>query len=154
MTTEAKVRFDVLPSWRRLNEMLIELVDVVPDDRMGWSPEPELWSFERIMLHLCDAREEWMVRAVADGEPNIGVLQNVRGKPGIRDAFERTWERIERTFGDQEKLDATYRDRWWAEAPPRTGHWVAFHLLEHDIHHRAELLQRLALLGVEHGIDI
>jgi uncharacterized damage-inducible protein DinB len=31
---------------------------------------------------------------------------------------------------------------------------VAFHLLEHDVHHRAELLQRLALLDVVHDIDI
>ena len=149
MTADRGARFEVLASWRRLNGMLIELVDTVPDERMGWSPTPELWSFERIMLHLCEAREEWMVRAIADGEPNIGVLQNVRGKPGIRDAFQRTWERIERTFGDQAKLDAIYRDRWWTEAPPRTGHWVAFHLLEHDIHHRADLLLYLALGGVE-----
>ena len=149
MTADGGARFEVLASWRRLNGMLIELVDTVPDERMGWSPTPELWSFERIMLHLCDAREEWMVRAIANGEPNIGVLQNVRGKAGIREAFRRTWERIERTFADQAKLDAVYRDRWWAEAPPRTGHWVAFHLLEHDIHHRADLLLYLALCGVE-----
>jgi uncharacterized damage-inducible protein DinB len=32
----------------------------------------------------------------------------------------------------------------------KTGHWIAFHLLEHDIHHRADVLHYLALLGVEH----
>jgi uncharacterized damage-inducible protein DinB len=149
MGADDGARFEVLASWQRLNEMLIELVGVVPDERMGWSPKQELWSFERILLHLCEAREQWMVRAIADGEPNIDVLQNVRGKAGIRDAFRRTWERIGRTFADQTKLDATYRDRWWAEAPPRTGHGVAFHLLEHDIHHRADLLLYLALGGVE-----
>ena len=31
----------------------------------------------------------------------------------------------------------------------RTGHWVAFHLLEHDIHHRADMFLYLALLGIE-----
>ena len=149
MTLDAGARMDLLPIWRRLNDTLIQLVDIVPDDRMGWSPKPDLWGFERILLHLCDAREEWMVRAIDDGEPNIGVLQNVLGKAGITDAFRRTWDRIERTFSDQAKLDATYRDRWWAEAPPRTGHWVAFHLLEHDIHHRADLLMYLALAGIE-----
>ena len=28
------------------------------------------------------------------------------------------------------------------------GHWIAFHLLEHDIHHRADILHYLALLDV------
>lgn len=52
-------------------------------------------------------------------------------------------------FGDQTRLDATYRDLKWKEAPLRDGHWVAFHLLEHDLHHRAEILLYLALLGIE-----
>jgi uncharacterized damage-inducible protein DinB len=30
-----------------------------------------------------------------------------------------------------------------------TGHWIAFHLLEHDIHHRADIFHYLALLGIE-----
>ena len=149
MTTETSARLDIVPMWRRLNDILIELVDVVPDDRMDWSPRPELWSFQRIFLHLAEAREQWMKRAINDGEPDIDVYQNVATKDDMRDAFRRTWERIERTFTDQARLDATYRDRWWAEAPLRDGHWVAFHLLEHDIHHRADLLLYLALLGIE-----
>jgi hypothetical protein len=28
------------------------------------------------------------------------------------------------------------------------GHWIAFHLQEHDIHHRADVLHHLALLGI------
>jgi uncharacterized damage-inducible protein DinB len=89
-----------------------------------------------------------MIRAIADGETNIDVYANVHTGAEIKDAFKRTWQRIERTFTDQAKLDSTYKDRWWAEAPLRSGHWVAFHLLEHDIHHRADLLLYLALLGV------
>lgn len=156
MTSETSARLDIVPIWRQLNDMLIELVDAVPDDRMDWSPKPELWSFDRIFRHLADAREEWMVRAINDGEPNIRVLENVHGKDEIKAAFQQTWERIERSFTDQARLDAEYRDRWWAEAPLRTGHWVAFHLLEHDIHHRADLLLYLTLLGVETrpGLDM
>ena len=129
--------------------MLIELIDVIPDDRMEWSPKPELWSFQRILAHLCDAREEWMTRAINDGERNTDVLQNAHGKEEIKDALQRTWDRVERVFTDQARLDTTYKDRWWNEAPLRDGHWVAFHLLEHDIHHRADMLLYLALLGVE-----
>jgi uncharacterized damage-inducible protein DinB len=129
--------------------MLIELVDLVPGDRMQWSPKPELWSFQHLFQHVAEAREQWMVRGINDGEPNIDIYKNVHTKEEIKDALRRTWERIERTFTDPERLDATYRDRWWKEAPIRTGHWYAFHLLEHDIHHRADVFLYLALLGIE-----
>ena len=29
-----------------------------------------------------------------------------------------------------------------------TEHWIAFHLLDHDIHHRADVVHYLALLGI------
>jgi uncharacterized damage-inducible protein DinB len=149
MTGQPGARLDIVPNWRRLNEMIVDLVDRVPDDRMDWSPRPELWTFQHLFQHVAEAREQWMVRAINDGKPDIDVYRNVATKREIQDALRRTFDRIERTFTDQARLDATYKDRWWAEAPLRDGHWVAFHLLEHDIHHRGELLLYLALLGVQ-----
>ena len=142
---------NIVPVWGRLNEQLIELIDHVPDDRLDWSPNPTLWSFYRLFLHLAEAREQWMTRRFADGDVNTieRDLENQRpGKDELRGALRRTWERVERTIGDQVKLDATYKDLWWKEAPLYDGHWVAFHLLEHDIHHRAEMLMYLAQLGI------
>jgi uncharacterized damage-inducible protein DinB len=139
---------EIVPIWGRLNEQLVELVEHVPDEHFDWAPKAELWSFRRLFVHMAEAREQWMTRAINDGEANF-VGQRALSKLEIKDALRDTWKRIERTFADQAKLDATYKDRWWAEAPPRTGHWVAFHLLEHDLHHRAEMLLYLALLGIE-----
>jgi uncharacterized damage-inducible protein DinB len=149
MSAGSAARLDIVPIWGDLNRMLIELVDVVPDDNMAWSPAPELWSFRHIFQHLAEAREQWMNRAIADGAPDIGVYANVHSKDEIKSALRLTWERIERVFSHQARLDATYKDRWWSKAPLRSGHWVAFHLLEHDIHHRADMLLYLSLLGVE-----
>ena len=50
-------------------------------------------------------------------------------------------------LGDTSKLDASYEDD--PAYPPVSGHWIAFHLLEHDIHHRADIFHYLALLGIE-----
>jgi uncharacterized damage-inducible protein DinB len=146
---EPSARLDIVPIWANLNAMLVELVDHVPDERMTWSPKPELWTFQHLFQHLAEAREQWMNRAISDGETDIGIYEHVHTKDEIKDALRRTWKRIERSFTDPARLDATYKDRWWAAAPLRTGHWVAFHLLEHDIHHRADMLLYLALLGIE-----
>jgi len=149
MSADTSPRFDILSTWENLNGMLIGLVDEVPDDKMEWSPKQELWSFRHIFQHLCEAREQWLNRGFADGETDIGIYQNAHSKEEIKRAFEDTWRRLERTISNQGNLDAVYRDKWWAEAPPRTGHWLAFHLLEHDIHHRADILLYLGLLDVE-----
>jgi uncharacterized damage-inducible protein DinB len=142
-------RFDFLQTWAQLNQMLVDLVDHVPVDRLDWSPREDLWSFRHIFQHVAEAREQWMNRAINDGEDDIDVYKNVHSGEEIKAALAGTWRRIERVFSDQALLDATYRDRYWAAAPLRNGHWVAFHLLEHDIHHRADMLLYLALLGIE-----
>jgi hypothetical protein len=45
VNADASARLDIVPIWRTVNDMLIELVDTVPDDRMDWSPKPDMWAF-------------------------------------------------------------------------------------------------------------
>lgn len=114
-------RFDLRPLSAKLNEMVIELRDIVPDDRLHWSRNPELWTFHHIFQHLCEAREPRMQRAIADGAPSIDVYANVHTKDDLKSAFRDTWDRIERVLSDQSRLDATYTDRWWKDAPSATA---------------------------------
>ncbi|MBI5288708.1 MAG: hypothetical protein HY873_07015 [Chloroflexi bacterium] len=73
-------------------------------------------------------------------------------KDDLKRELERSYSRLQRFLANQAQLDATYTSDW--DGRKYDGHWIAFHLLEHDIHHRAELMQRLALLDVEHRIDL
>ena len=141
----APVGIDIAPVWARFNNDLIRLVDYVPDEQLNWSPKPDLWNFRGILLHIAATREGWLGGLVKlDGEP-IDVWGTVRTKAQIKDAYARTWTRVESFLGDPAKLDAMYDD----DRGPVTGHWIAFHLLEHDIHHRADIFHYLALLGIE-----
>jgi len=136
---------DITPVWARLNEELIRLVDYVPDDKMNWSPKPELWNFRGILLHIASARDIWLTRTVQDGVDAPDVWRTVRNRPEIQQAFRRTWDRLEAFLRDAEKLDAAYPEL----AGTVSGHWIAYHLLEHDVHHRADIFHYLALLGIE-----
>lgn len=136
---------DIAPVWGRFNESLIKLVDYVPDDQLDWSPKPELWNFRGILLHIAAARESWLGELVKLEGESLDVWGTVRTREQIKSAYAHSWQRVERFLGDQAKLDATYQD----DEGPVTGHWVAFHLLEHDIHHRADIFHYLALLGIE-----
>ena len=138
-------RIHITPTWARFNDDLIRLVDYVPDDKLNWSPKPELWNFRGILLHIASARDGWLGRDVKDGVDAPDVWRTVRTKAEIQQAYRRTWERLEAFLRDAGKLDATYTTPW----ETTSGHWIAFHALEHDIHHRADIFHYLALLGIE-----
>jgi uncharacterized damage-inducible protein DinB len=139
------VRLDIVPVWARFNEELIRLVDFVPDDKINWSPKPELWNFRGILMHIAATRDNWLKGAVQDGIEAPDVYRTVRTKLEIQEAYRRTWSRLERFLSNPQQLDATYD----GDEGPVSGHWIAFHLLEHDIHHRADIFHYLALLGIE-----
>jgi uncharacterized damage-inducible protein DinB len=111
-----------------------------------------LWNFRGILIHVSDARDRWMDRDIKDGEGYPNVWTTAKSKADLKRELERTWARLGRFLRNRLQLDANYISDY--DGRTYDGHWIAFHLLEHDIHHRAELLQRLALLDIDHGIDI
>ena len=145
MTNASPPRIDITPTWARLNAGLIRLVDYIPDDKLDWSPKPELWNLRGILIHIAAARDGWLQNTVRDGVEGPNVWQTVRTKAEVQAAYARTWDRLAAFLSDSAKLDATYED----EPAPVTGHWIGYHLLEHDVHHRADIFHYLALLGIE-----
>jgi len=130
-----------------MNDSIIRLVDYVPDDKLDWSPRPELWNVRGILVHIATARHIWMTRDVADGEQSPDVLGDALTKDAIKRHLRISWERLYRFLSDPAKLAAGYEGAY--EPYSITGHWIAFHALEHDIHHRADIFHYLALLGIE-----
>ena len=139
------LRLDIVPTWSHFNDELIKLVEYVPDDQINWSPKPELWNFRGILLHTASARNNWLANTVKDGIEAPDVYRTVRSRSEIQESFRTTWARLERFLSNEQQLNATY-DGWGRAI---TGHWIAFHLLEHDVHHRADIFHYLALLGIE-----
>jgi uncharacterized damage-inducible protein DinB len=138
-------RVDIAPTWARFNDELIRLVEYVPDDNINWSPKPELWNFRGILIHIAATRDHWLGAVVKDDIDAPDVYRTVRSKAEIQQAYRRTWERLQAFLLDEKKLNATYT----GDGRALSGHWIAFHLLEHDIHHRADIFHYLALLGIE-----
>jgi uncharacterized damage-inducible protein DinB len=141
---------DITGEWAKLNEQIVALVDLVPDDQMDWSPKPELWNFRGILLHIVGARHIWMERDIKDGEPTPDYLRIGQTKEGMKEQLRTSWQRLERFLADRRQLDAVYEGTWDGEVHSFTGHRAAFHGIEHDIHHRADIFHYLALLGIEH----
>ncbi len=139
---------DITAQWGRLNDGIVRLVDYVPDDKLNWSPKPDLWNFRGILVHVATARQIWMTRDAKDDETSPDVLRDAQTKDDVKRHLQLSWERLLRFLSDPEKLARRYSSIH--EPMNITGHWIAFHGLEHDIHHRADILHYLALLDIEH----
>ena len=147
MTTRTPARLEVADRWRSLNDTLLTLVDRIPDDKLDWSPREDLWGFRTILSHVSSTRQNWLT---AEGVDREEALATVGNREHVRDKLRESWVRVERFLSEQRYLDRVYEGSREGVEYSYSGHWIAFHLLEHDIHHRADVFHYLALLDVEH----
>ncbi len=154
MTDSTSPRIDLTPHWQSVQDSILQIVDLIPEDKLNYAPKEGLWNSRGIIIHVADARDQWLTHTVVDGGEYPNIWTTARTVDDLKRELARTWERLLRFLGNQSQLDAEYDDEDRnGQIVKVSGHWIAFHLLEHDIHHRAELLQRLAHLDVAHRID-
>ena len=143
---------NVTAYWSDLTEHLIELVDLVPPDRMNWSPSPEVWNFRGYFLHIAGARHHWLQNAVGDGEQSPDIVRQGQTTDGLKSVLRESWQRMLRFLSNTTMLDARYSPPAGdpAHLDPDTfdGHFIAYHRLLHDVHHQSDILRHFELLGV------
>ena len=146
------VPIDGTALWAEINEEFVELVDLLEDGKLDWSPTPELWNTRGIFLHILLGRNFLMERVVQDGETTPNLMQEVQTANGIKDQMRLAWKRMAPFLSDSEKLARMYDvPVLYGGSRRLSGHWLAFDHLEHDIHHRADIYHYLGLLGIDHG---
>jgi uncharacterized damage-inducible protein DinB len=153
MTTGLYPPLAISAHWQSVQDDLLRIVDLFPEGKLNFTPKEDLWNSRGILIHVSDARDQWLSRDVQDGESYPNIWTTARTRDDLKRELTRSFERLQRFLGNQAQLDFVHPVNEWH---PRgfDGHWIAFHLLEHDIHHRAELMQRLAHLDIEHAIDL
>jgi uncharacterized damage-inducible protein DinB len=153
-TTPNPPPLDTTPHWQSVQDTILQIVDLFPERTLNYTPRDGLWNARGILIHIADARDGWLSGTVQDGDPYPNIWTTARTRDDIKRELARTWQRLNRFLSSEDALNALYDDEERdGTIVKKSGHWIAFHLLEHDIHHRAELLQRLAHLDVTHGID-
>ena len=150
MTPDTFSPLNITPMWARINDELIELVDRLPDDKIDWSPKPGLWNARGILFHICIGRHGMMQAFIGDGEETPDVLREVQTREGLKEQLRASWLRMEPFLASVELLDREYELPFQEQLPQLSGHWLAFGQLEHDIHHRADIVHYLGLLGIAH----
>ncbi len=82
--------------WQSVQNDLLRIVDLVPDEKLNWTPKPELWNSRGILIHASDARDSWLTRDVQDGNPYPNIWTTAKTKEDLKRELTRTFARLER----------------------------------------------------------
>ncbi len=153
MTERAYARLDIARHWATMNDHLIDLVDLIPDEKLEWSPREGEWGFQRVLQHLILARYHGPIMDGRDEGATISAaVAGTQTKEGIKEQLRHSWEIVAEFLSNGERLDAEYEPHVLGEyqrEPERyDGHYVAYHRLAHDLHHRGTVLDYLGQLGI------
>ena len=153
MPTKTYPRVNISPHWATMNANLIDIVDLIPEGKLDWSPAPAEWSIRVILVHIVLARHHHVTGEGAPPDYMASVIQDARTKDGLQKHLATSWEMLDRFLSDDGKLDAVYEPpandpAYSLEPDPYDGHYIAYHRFAHDIHHRSTLLGHLRQIGV------
>ena len=147
-------RLNFTPHWQTTNENLIELIDLVPEEQLDWAPAPSEWSTRVIVTHIILARYHDPIVPGRDGAQMSDVVIDCRTKEGLKRHLRSSWEMVASFLSDADKLDAVHEPLTGGLAPEYVepevydGHYIAYHRMAHDIHHRSTIIGHLNQLGV------
>jgi uncharacterized damage-inducible protein DinB len=150
MSPDTSAKLDIAENWDRLNDTIIDLVDYIPENKLDWSPQDDLWDFHHVLSHLVFTRHGWMGNSVTQKIKPEEIHEAMATRAGSQEALRRSWARVRRFLSDETSLNRLFEGEVEGQSYSHRGHWIAFHLLEHDIHHRSDIFHYLALLKIEH----
>ncbi len=153
MSEGAYARLDIAWHWATMNDRLIELVDLIPDDKFGWSPREGEWGFQQVLQHLILARYHGPIMdGRDDGVEMSGAIAGTQTKEGVKEQLRHSWGLVAEFLSDGQRLDAEFDPHalgeYQREPTKYDGHYVAYHRLAHDLHHRGTVLDYLGQLGI------
>lgn len=139
-----------LPYYERVRERTRRLLDLIPEDHLEWRPAEGRFSLGDLARHIAGA-ERWMWVENVHGRPSTypgHVEELAEGLPAVL-------EYVDRLHAESiELLELLTPEDLQRKCPTvggvtiRAWKWLRA-LVEHEIHHRGQMYELLAALGVE-----
>ena len=140
---------EMLSYWKAVRQGLNEALDQFSVEELHFRPAEGLWSLGEVALHIADAEDGWFQYVVQHHYPDWPADSTLQEYPTMPDIQRRLVEVHARTESYLEPLsdadlDQVIQAPWGGQFPL---HFVLWHVLEHEIHHRGEIYLILGLLG-------
>ena len=155
------------PGWEKYQRAIVQTIATLSPEQLALSIEPRQRPIGELLEHMIGARFNWFYLWMGEGDPNLdwddgeGNDESIAYKPAsLVTLFENSWRVISSALDrwTAADLDQVFQppashqkwllDQGLEEAPPHTRQWIAWHVMEHEIHHGGELSLTLGTQGL------
>ena len=133
----------------KVRQRTLKLIDVIPDDKMDWTPIEGKFTFADFIRHLA-AIERFMYAENVQGKPSRyrGCGNDLAdGRDAVLGFFNRCHEESMAIFSKLTPEELERKCVTPAGTPITTWKWLRL-LPEHEIHHRGQMYTHLGFLGI------
>lgn len=150
---------DIATDWLSYQDDLLKALAPLSAEQLALCPAPHMWSVGKIASHVVAARVGWFHGWMRAGGPELDGLVRwddelePHGAAEIVAKLGLTWGMVESALGTWtvRDLETSYTSPYRKDRPPRTGKWIIWHVLEHDLHHGGEISLILGMHGLPTG---
>lgn len=147
---ETRAISDIREHLERFREVTLQTLEWVPEEKLHFSPQEGLRPFDEHFLHIART-EEYHVRGLLLGDWSRERYFS-RPDPLTRDALRRVLDETRAvTLDALDRLDPARLDEQ-VQVPDVPVDWTLrgwlWYLVEHEVHHKAQLALYLRLVGV------
>ncbi len=139
----------LVENWDRFRSVTLQFLDLLEDEDLNWRPEPGAFSCWQQLLHIAQT-EAYCSRGLFDGEWDKEVLRFPEAVPSVAE-LRRYFTEVRGATGKQL---GSLADADLATLPPGPDgaaryplRWWLWFVLEHEIHHKAQLAVYLRQMG-------
>jgi uncharacterized damage-inducible protein DinB len=151
---------EFFPYWPEVRRGLVDLVALIPDAELSWSPSSAMMPFAGHALHIAETTDFWIGHVVLarpyrdlvlldEATGSWRLVPGLEGKSQILDELSRSYSRLTEVLAwDASARSQRFRASAWAEDRARDLHWILHHVMDHEIHHRAYIAAYLRMKGI------
>ncbi len=152
---------DLFPYWNDNRGLLIEIAGALRDEDLDFRPAPALRSLGEVLRHVITAEEFWWHGGIQgkpyeEWRPGWERLTDEEKHEHRRQRFPTTQSILEGLEAAHAPVDAFLKELDAAELCEKrraawgdhnTLRWILWHLVEHDQHHRGQVITRARMRG-------
>ena len=133
----------------RYRAVTLQCLDLVADEDLGWRPGPGHLTLGQQFLHIAQA-EDFQIQGQLFGDWNYDRARFPGHELGVEELRKLLNEARSRTLAaladwDDGRLYEPVEQR--GSDPPRTQRWWLWLLVEHEVHHKAQIAVYLRQMG-------
>ncbi len=139
--------------WTKVQESILYMASLLVPEDLKYTFDPKLHTVGDTFYHIAGAINGWLTEVIKDGEKNptekIIPVENLTVEiinETLQNAFSRCKRLLNKLSNDD--WNKTLTDMGDDGKPYQVKlHWVLWHLVEHDIHHRTQLKLQYSFLN-------